>query len=48
MFNYLFFIFLVLGFLLRIWSGRAISIVLGLTVGVLISEAWKFLLWRFN
>jgi hypothetical protein len=45
MFNTIFFICLVVGFLLRLYDGRVISVSTGLCAGVLLSELWRLMVW---
>lgn len=45
MINVWFFAAVALGFALRTLDGRVISVALGLCVGILLNEAWKFGVW---
>lgn len=45
MFNWLFVLFLVLGFFFRFADGKIISIAAGLCAGVIINELYKFVVW---
>lgn len=48
MINAWFWLFLLVGLFGRAFSGKSISIALGLVVGVLVSEVWKFVLYYAN
>lgn len=45
MINVWFFIALFVGLIMRTFDGRVISVAVGLCVGILLSEAWKFIVW---
>lgn len=45
MFNWIFFVALAVGFVARVYDGRIISVALGLTAGVLLSELIRFIVY---
>lgn len=45
MINVFFFLAVLVGFALRTLDGRIISIAVGLCIGILLNELWKFAVW---